>query len=375
MEFIDTFDKHAADPGKTIDEYAREKHLELGTYVLSKKVVYLDTKYWLILRDAYEGKPIGDNHKELFATIDRLVKKGVCIFPISEDVFIEVLKQSDPDTLNSTIDLIDRFSGGVTLIGLDARTRLELLQFIDKHTGRSVYEPKDLVWTKLAYVLGSVSPSITGLDDANQQLLGKAFFDQMWFMSLCDMMSFIGENDLEFSSKEEISLLTQKMNRGKFKYQHENRSFKKMFMSEIAGSIDANRELIVEVLKYKYEKDTGNTLSSNDIKTNDGQLICNMIYNLFNLNKIGEELPSFRILSGLHAATRWDKKQKYKDNDMHDYRHAAAAIPYCDFFFTERALTNLTTQNLLAYDKLYNCNIQWKVFDALNSLLKLESQS
>lgn len=201
MEFINTFDKHAADSEKTVDQYAKEKYLELGKHILSKKIVYLDTKYWLILRDASQGASVSENHKELFATIGRLVKKGVCIFPISEDVFNEVLKQSDPNTLNATVDLIDRFSRGVSLIGLDSRVHLELLLFIDKYTGRPTHEPEDLVWTKLAYVLGCVSPNITGLDDSKQQLVGKAFFDQMWSISLSDIMDYIGIDYPEFSSK------------------------------------------------------------------------------------------------------------------------------------------------------------------------------
>jgi hypothetical protein len=40
-------------------------------------------------------------------------------------------------------------------------------------------------------------------------------------------------------------------------------------------------------------------------------------------------MPTIRIPSTLHAAVRWDKQQKYQ---KHDFQHAIAALPYCDYF-------------------------------------------
>lgn len=108
-------------------------------------------------------------------------------------------------------------------------------------------------------------------------------------------------------------------------------------------------------------------------RSDSGQLFANMIYNLFKLNKIEQEIPSFRIHAGLHAAVRWDKKQRYQDNDMHDFRHAAAALGYCDYFFTEKRLCHLVTQDLLKYDILFNCRTLWKLDEVVECLQKLES--
>jgi hypothetical protein len=44
---------------------------------------------------------------------------------------------------------------------------------------------------------------------------------------------------------------------------------------------------------------------------------------------VDKSMPTIRIPSTLHAAVRWDKQQKYQ---KHDFQHAIAALPYCDYF-------------------------------------------
>ena len=53
IKFINTFDKHTKEPEKTVDAYIKEKKLELGEWVNQRRKVYLDTKFWLLLRDAH----------------------------------------------------------------------------------------------------------------------------------------------------------------------------------------------------------------------------------------------------------------------------------------------------------------------------------
>ncbi len=52
MDIATTIEKHKNQPNITLDEYVREKRIELAKRVLLKKSVYLDTKFWIILRDA-----------------------------------------------------------------------------------------------------------------------------------------------------------------------------------------------------------------------------------------------------------------------------------------------------------------------------------
>jgi hypothetical protein len=95
------------------------------------------------------------------------------------------------------------------------------------------------------------------------------------------------------------------------------------------------------------------------------------IYNLFRLNKITTELSSYRITSGLYAAIRHDVKQKFDKNDALDIGHASAALPYCDYYFTEKKFAHLITQKQLSYDKVYNCKVSRNIKSAILILNEL----
>jgi hypothetical protein len=166
---------------------------------------------------------------------------------------------------------------------------------------------------------------------------------------------------------------SEKLNTGKFAHMHQNNTFNEMYLSEIAGIVDSYKADFKDLFAYKFEKQYGCPQNPEELERSEsGQLLANMIYNLFKFDKVKQELPSFRIHAGLHAAVRWDKKQKYQDNDMHDFRHAAAALGYCDYFFTEKRLCHLATQDLLKYDTLFKCKTLWRVDDAVECLRTLE---
>ena len=97
----------------------------------------------------------------------------------------------------------------------------------------------------------------------------------------------------------------------------------------------------------------------------------NLVGNLFKYGKVGASLPGIRILAGIHAALRY-KRQPLKKGDMHDHMHARIALPYCDFFLTEKNLGNLLTRPPLEYDKLYGCRVLWQDEQILAALEELD---
>lgn len=372
MEFVDTFEKHQREPYKSAGAYAKEKGVDLGTGLLGTKKIYLDTKYWLLLRDAKLGRARGENQVQMLALAEQVSSSGRYIFPICEDIFIEVLKQTDPDTLKATVALIDSFSRGVSLLSGEKRVQLEVFHFLETHLGSSVFCLQELVWTKVAYNLGYLSPHHDKFSEDSNTLIQKTFFDQMWSASLMDIVETVSQNGAP--KLPSIRGYSERLNAGKFAHMHQNNTFSEMFLSEIAGMVDSYKADIKDLFAYKFEKHYGCPPNPNELERSEsGQLFANMIYNLFKLNKVKQELPSFRIHAGLHAAVRWDKKQKYQDNDLHDFRHAAAALGYCDYFFTEKRLCHLATQDLLKYDKLFNCKTLWRVDDVVECLRTLVS--
>ncbi len=374
MKFISTFEKHKKEPKISVDEYIRSRCIQLGKSVLDHKIVYLDTNFWINLRDVSLGRKSSKVAIDFYEKVMELVRLGTYIFPISEDIFLEVLNQTDEVTINETVTLIDSLSKGVSLISLDERVSLELLHFMHDSTGSEVYNCKELVWTKLTYNMGFTTPVNDRIDEKLDQLIQKAFVDQMWAISLSDMIEVMKKNGGSLFPKRPS--LADSLNRGKFEHAHENISFQEMFLSELAGILDIYKSEFPRIMAIIYKQKTGNSATENEINNSkSGRLLFNLIYNLFKLGKAKDKFPTIGVLAGLYAATRWDKTQKFEDNDIHDFRHAASALPYADYFFTEKGLAHLITQKSTEYDKLYSCNVQSKIKGASEALSETKAKS
>lgn len=369
MEFVNTMDYHRNNPDVSLSDYYRKLRLELAASISAKTKIYLDTKFWVLLRN---GSMYPSKHEQEYHLLQlalRLVESGSCIFPVSEDVFLEVIRQADKDTLLNTVKLIDLLSQGVSTLSHDERIQFELLNFWYSHLDQETYSPQEMVWTKLSYTMGFGSFTHDGIPESENFILQKAFTDQMWSISLTDQIELMISNGAFFDLPEPPT--AEGINEGQFAHTHEASSFKQMFMNELAGWVDVYGDMLCDLTEHSYTRMTGNSIPENHIdkeRDKTKQEMCNMIYNIFRLDKMGTYLPSARITSGLYAAVRWDKKQKFQDHDFHDFRHASAALPYFNHFFTEKRLTHLVTQNQLKFDQMFGCKVCSKVTQAIKVL-------
>jgi hypothetical protein len=101
---------------------------------------------------------------------------------------------------------------------------------------------------------------------------------------------------------------------------------------------------------------------------NSGSRLARLVFVAFQKRKISTELPFINIHSGIHAAVRWDRKRKFKENDFLDFHHAAIALPYCDVFCTDNPLRVLLTDNLLSFDRVYSTKVISNVEDAIECI-------
>jgi hypothetical protein len=113
---------------------------------------------------------------------------------------------------------------------------------------------------------------------------------------------------------------------------------------------------------------TGNKVSQEERQNPEAGKVVNVIYNLFKLGKLGTFFPSFIVEAGLHDSVRNDLPRKYKTNDLSDFRHAKAALPYFDAFFTEKSLKNMVCASNLSLDKKYSCEVLCKPVEVLKYL-------
>jgi hypothetical protein len=372
MKNIDTFQYHIKNPDVSVDKYIRSKRIELAHEIQLAKKIYLDTNYWILLRDARAGKVTDNNVTQLLNVLESLVAKNLAICPISNDTFSEIFKQKDDKTLKASVQIIDDISKGIAILSAKERIDLEVFHFISEKTkgSDSVYTLDELVWTKVAYVMGFSTPVSESLPPDTNCAIQKAFIDQMWIITLSDFLEQMGVGTA--FQMPQVSDISQELNKGKFAHINEQKSFKQLFMSELAGILELYKQDFQNLMEYIYESDTGQSLSKDEIASDDGgRMFANLIYHAFRLNKIKSELPLFRISAGIHAAVRWDKGRKYKPNDIHDFHHATAAIPYCDYFLTEANLRHLVYDKNLKLDTYFRCKTISDISDAIKELAKI----
>jgi hypothetical protein len=358
MRFVNTIEEHRREHAKSLDSYLKERRLSLGQGIVDRHKVYLDTKYWLLLRNHQLGRSRDPEIAKLADLLIDGVTSAKLICPISADVFMEILKQTDTETLNCSIGLIDTLSEGVSVLSPEERGRMELLQFVLRHVAgeESCHGPKVFVWTKLAYVLGFTNPGDTPFSPEEELTIQKAFLDQMWDISLTDMVETMGIAAIrEMPRMPDIS---SDLNAGKFANDDDAKSFQDVFLAEIAGILDTFIVEFREMFTYLYRKRTGGAPQNEELAVSDApRQFANLIYHGFRLNRFSTEMPSLRIPATLHAAIRWERSRKYEANDMHDIGHASAALPYFDTFLTEHSLRHLLTRKDLGLDRLYDCMV------------------
>lgn len=373
MKAVDTIEHHLQNPEGSVEQYVRTKRLKLAEEMRGCLKIYLDTKYWILFRDVHLGRSASDEVKALLGTIETLVVQKKALCPISVDIFAEIFRQSDPKTFQATVKLVDDLSRGVTILEFGERLRLEAFHFIRSKTlgDKAVCALDELIWTKVAYVLGFVTPTSPNLADDVDRAVQKAFVDQLWVVTLTDIADILGTSATGrpgwFSND-----VADALNAGKVSHVHEYSSFKELFLNELAGILDLQKPMLTDLMNHINQANTRKTVAPDEVaKTDAGRLIVNLIYNAFRLDKIKSELPSFRIGAGLHAAIRWDSKRKYKVNDFHDIHHAVTAIPYYDWFLTEHGLRHLVTDRNLNLGSLFKCKTISDPAEALPAMSQL----
>jgi hypothetical protein len=375
MRFVNTFEQHQRESDKSLDLYLKEQRLLLGQSIANRHKVYLDTKYWVLLRDQRLGRGCHPAITELVGLLVDGVRSKKLICPISNDIFLEILKQKDPETLNCSIELIDELSEGVSVLSPEERRHMELLYLVGKplNEEENCHEPGVFVWTRLAYVLGFTNPANTSFSREEELIIQKSFLDQMWEISLADVVGMLGTAAI--CGMPIMPDISSALNMGKFAHAQEVESLHDMFLAEIAGILDTLKVEFQEMFAYLYEKYSGQVPLDEELAASGApQQFANLVYHGFRCKKFTTELPSIRIPSTLHAAIRWDRDRKFKTNDIHDIGHATAALPYFGTFLTEKSLQHLLTRKDLGLDSLYNCTVVADPSIAIETIRKATNQ-
>jgi hypothetical protein len=358
----------------SLEAYVRQRQIDLGQELEQRKSVYLDVKYWIALREVLLGRQQGTSETELLSSLRDLVSGGKAFCPISDSTFAELLKQSDPRTRKATATLIDELSRGVSIIPFEMRVGTELAHLL--HSAKSstavLHPVKHLIWSKLSYVLGFMHPTGTGFDKETDLALQKDFFNHMWVLSMSEMIERIG-GAMPSSAYDTFASLASRLNEENARHSHELRSFQDAYLNEIQGVIhvlaaDTAADFVSEMI----EKDKGylGELSPEKWAIRKQELT-NLLVAAIAKEPTKDVLRTLHITACIHAYVRWNKGQQLKANDFFDFRHAAAAIGYCDVFLTERSMSAMVSAKHMALGTRYGCRVIADVEEAVEYVKEL----
>lgn len=370
-----TIAQHLASPDTSLDEHVRQCQIALARKLEHKKAIYLDLNFWIIVSDAAIGARTNPLELELLGLLRELVAGEMAFCPISDSTFAEVFKQQENRTRNATATLIDELSNGVALVPFETRIATELAHFIHSHgTSDRVYPLDQLVWTKLSHVLGYVSPSNTGFDGKTELAIQKAFFDHMWAISFSEIVNRVG--DSMPLDRRVYDALATRLNVGNAKHAEELRSFPHTYSVEIAGVVDVYAQMAVEIVNEMDSRATGAPM----LRGSEEWLAYarqweNRLVAEFRKEPAKNALRTMHTNTCLHAYVRWNNGHQLEANHFYDFRHASAALPYCDAFLTERQLRDMATAKHTALDKRYGCRVISQLDEAVDYLREVRDLS
>jgi hypothetical protein len=367
-------DAHRANPEISLERHVKSRVVELGRRLESRAAIYLDTKFWILMRNSAVGRNNDPAAQELLQRLRKLVQDGKAYCPIGESTFCEFLKQDDLNSRLETARIVDELGLGVAL--LEHRTRLgtEVSHFVHStERSRDLHPLHHLVWSKVAYVLGFIHPSNMGFDAETELAIQKAFFDRMWNMRLEEVMITLGTH----SPLGGLDLAVSDLNEGVKQNADQIKSFTQAYDAEIGGVIELGADMAMDVTGDMFRKRTGE--EPPERKSAQWRTFWNQWANLLFIAlrrrpQIRQQLRTLHIHAALHAAFRWDKARRFTSNDLYDFEHASAALAYCEAFFTEHALRATIVARNVALDELFQCRVASDVCGAIEVLRAIEAR-
>jgi hypothetical protein len=346
---------HRASPHVTVDEHVRRRVIELGEWVMARDRVYLDKRFWIHLRAARMREPSPPGASALLASLEAGVSTGRLVCPISDALFLELMKQSDPGTRGATAQLIDELSCGITLSHEPTRVATEVAHFFHASVGHSVHPLEHLVWTKVPYILGVQHPAATAFPKDEQLVIQKAFFDHQWEFSLSTMVGMIGS---AWPLTSPFSDLANRLNRDNAAHASSMRSFAQVYRDEINGVLELAAPIAADVLHDIARKALGPTIQPSADARETTIKQCLGLLRAAVQKPIGRRaLRTLHVGALLHAAMRWNRTQKLEANDVFDFHHAEAALGYCDVLLTDGPMHTLLMQRHLAVERTFPCRV------------------
>jgi len=358
----------------SIDQHMRSRQIGLARSIASRRKVYLDLRFWIIARNVVDETEAGTPARKLVHLLRRGVADGALVCPTSESTVLEVLKQANtPTRRHATAALIDELSLGVSLATGRRRVATEFSYFFHQYGTSYALEPQDhLIWTKLAYALGELWPTVAGLDEDTLRNLQIGFFDEMWETNLSQMLVAIGDAE---HPDVGLSQAAKVVADGIKDHADTLVSYVQTYRDEVVGAIDGYGDCTGEIIASLAERAGATPVQPGTEQWDAAVKACKaLLIAAMEKPEVRSILRTIHALACLHAGLRWDRQTKFVANHFYDFEHAAGAVAYCDAFFTEGFLSQIANAGHVQLTKLNGCRVTDDVEEAVE-ILKSFSQA
>lgn len=341
--------RHQTQTGVSAAQYFRVLQERLIGQFSGKRRLYLDTKYWVLLRDAALGRARSASHTHILDRLRILVSRGIVVCPLSDAAYVEAMQQTDKETRLATAALMDELSCGVAIATEQTRVRLELLNFMNDPASE-VDSLDSRLWVKCGFVLGENVPHAEVFDARTNLVAQKSFIDLMWNQTVVDFAA--QDHDRKMHSMRDAAT---RINKKMLEHAHQIRSFEQAAAAEFSGCVKLfDLDLAATALR---ENGISGATSQEIARFRDAMQTG--LYNAMRLKPdfMAKRLPTLFIHAMCHATIRWDKGRKLDSHWLLDIHHACAGLPHHEAMFTERPLRILLLSGNMRMEQLFNTRI------------------
>lgn len=331
----------------------QKKSIELVTL----KKIYLDTKYWLILRDVHRGETSDSAKLRLYELVLDLAKSGKAIFPFSESHFEEFLKQTDSESLESTLSLIYLLSRNTAIRPYRERVVVEfelMLRFLlnpEGVEGSYLESCSQNVWTCVAYAWGKFAVVDSGEQNRryDNQVQDVLFDNQLALQIYLEHLRHLSGFGKSYPDP------TQKiLDRRKSK----STKLKEILVDELKSEVIENKSKILNAIS--------NTLE--DYTAEQANFLMNILFERKATNTLDDFIPSMNTFSTICATWIISQDKNVAVNDYFDMHHASSALPYFDMFLTEKSLLDAIKRAIPKYLPFQKVHVYADILSAIKAL-------
>ncbi len=333
--------RHSRREDVSTSQYRWELGRRLAKQMSKKTRILIDMCHWIKMRDSERGRVLDSEYPEILKNLRRLVASQRYICPITPALFLELQTQSDMSTRLHTARLMEELSNNIVLPELAEMEKLELRRrAFELAFGTGGLNADWKVWTKPGFLLGELWPEPgEWMTDKDRWFVQKCCIDDMWNTSFTRIVRILDETQSTTELRTDFSRImnADKAARPSMDLEYERTRAFAIVLREII--MPAVREIASELQEVA--------------KNRPG-------YRLPELQTPTERdpwcFPSVQIIAGIEALIRTTKR-RFHGNDMFDLFHCAAALPYCQVFFSDGPFERIIKDPKLQYDREYGVEV------------------